>query len=281
LVNELRVPPHQGQNQSLNHVSGQGHINVNLSPVDGNSPASSPISRGGGIVTSSVNIRSPTSTKTSVKSPLSQSTPLKFGWAEHVYGAKRNASLKNSPVESLGGQWSHPGSTSNLHNTRGAILNPSGSPGPVPLGFERVMQDVVSMSQRDASPTSPVVSMSAVSRKKEPCKPIFKRHSADLNRLIGSATDDYSYRNNRIPDFSANACGASGSASSNVRAGSGSSSLQGAGPSSLGANENVHSGGISGAAGNQQPSASNRKFLLQLYRKKVLHGTFLALILFI
>lgn len=260
LVNELRVPA-QGQNPS--QIIGQGHINVNLSPSAGNSPVASPTSsqnnNSRGTVTSSLNFRSPT-TPTSPSRPP-HPPPLKFGWAEHVFGSgstKKNTNLQPNQPESYrsGGQQRRPAEEMDMsspfvnknlqgvHKTNvstasgGVSKNPLNLQSQVPIGFDRILNESPRLMQDTAvgSGGGTGVSVSAISRKKDPCKPIFKRHSADLNKLIGSARE---CRQNQFPS---NAYGT-------IDGG------LGAGPSSLGANENISN------ASQSQPPASNRKYL--------------------
>lgn len=271
----LPVPqPGRSHTPSPTHISGQGHITVNLSPVS--SPTRCPNPPGSrGTVTSSLNFPSPTSNNapvakspTTTKPPSSQypgTVPLKFGWADHVFGPKKkvsspgelNTSNNNNTQEhssSAAAPFYRPdrpipklGSTEHINN---ALYNNNAQ---VPLGFERLLLDSKQV-YTDVKPESnnvPVVSLSAVSRKKDSCpKPIFKRHSADMHNLIGMANENY----NLVPNMpsSGQFCGRAGGNSTNLENVSG---LGGsAGPSSLGAE--CVGDNMTGT----RPTAPNRKF---------------------
>jgi hypothetical protein len=240
---DLKVPT--GQNQSPTHFTGQGHITVNLSPVS--SPTRTQIAGSRGTVTSSLNFPSPSSLpKSPARSP--QCPPSKFGWAEHIYGSKKKVKVSpgdfgSNRVPSLP-QDNFPASP--LQPPRGAdCLNNVLPNTQIPIGFERLLIDSSSGTEtqstirsRNIDKNVPVVSVSSVSR-----KPIFKRHSTDMQNLIRMA-----------PEQSENA--SVGGVKPTNATGFGTN-----GPSSMGAKMNDTAAGDSSSE--KKSSSANRNFLLQ------------------
>lgn len=258
----LSVPPKgQTQSQSPAHVSGQGHITVNLvnlSPVSSPTRCQTPGGSSRSTVSSSLNFPSPTSSglpKSPINNPQQSQylPPLKFGWAEHVYNPNKNANVTSPTTASEFRDI--PEQSVPIRPSRGRMVGVQDTNSPAPIGFERLMIN----SERDISDSSVsnnVPGVSAFARKKDSSsKPIFKRHSTDMHNLIGMMGNESRSDNfNQVPTDSRNLgnfgfCGAEAAS---------------------GTEESVRNGNNVNMPGKQSSaSSSNRKFLLFLFELSV------------